>query len=219
MGIKRITRRRGDSFRGVAVRANFLSFDCPDLQFPVRQMSREMAKPMVGSWKRMEKIARYLVNRKRIIWHFKWQDTIDKANVCGDSDWGGRTGSRKSTSVGVWMIGAHCIKTWSVTQRAYALSSAEVEFYGRIEAETRAKGLRNLAVEVGFKNLENGVHSGTDISAAKSVVGRQGLGMMKHLEIGDLWPQKEVKEGKVVVHTVLGAENPSDLGTKILKHS
>ena len=46
-------------FRGVAARASFLSLDCPDLQFPVEQMSREMAKPMVGSWKRMKKIARY----------------------------------------------------------------------------------------------------------------------------------------------------------------
>ena len=36
-------------FRGVAARANFLSLDCPELQFPVKQMSREMAKPMVGS--------------------------------------------------------------------------------------------------------------------------------------------------------------------------
>ena len=39
---------------------------------------------------------------------------------------------------------------------------------------------------------------------------------MKHLEIRDLWLQKEVNEGKVVVHKVLGTENPSDLGTKIL---
>ena len=52
-------------FRGVAARANFLSLGCLDLQFPVKQMSREMAKPKVGSWKRMKKIARYLVNRKR----------------------------------------------------------------------------------------------------------------------------------------------------------
>ena len=61
-------------FRGVVVRAIFLSLACPDLQFPVKQMSREMAKPMVGSWKRMKKIARYLINRKRVILHFNWQD-------------------------------------------------------------------------------------------------------------------------------------------------
>ncbi len=102
------------------------------------------------------------------------------------------------------MIGGHCIKTWSVTQGAYALSSAEAEFYAMIEAVLRAKGLRNLAVEVGFTDLENIVHIGTDSRAAKSFVGR------------DLWLQKEVNEGKVVVHKVLGTENPSDLGTKIL---
>ena len=52
-------------FGGVTAQANFLSLERPDLQSPVRQMNREMAKPMVGSRKRMEKLARYLVNRKR----------------------------------------------------------------------------------------------------------------------------------------------------------
>ena len=47
-------------FRGVAAR-----------ELPVKQMSRDMAKPTVGSCRRMKKIARYLVNRKRIIWHFE----------------------------------------------------------------------------------------------------------------------------------------------------
>ena len=114
------------------------------------------------------------------------------------------------------MLGTHCIKTWSVTQGAHALSSAEVEFYAMIEAATRAKGLRNLAVEIGFRSLENVVHIGTDSSAAKSFVGRKGLGKMKHLERRDLWLQKEVRDGKVIVNKVLGTENPSDLGTKIL---
>ena len=129
---------------------------------------------------------------------------------------GGRTGSRKSTSGGVWMIGGHCIKTWSVTQGAYALSSAEAKFYAMIEAVLRAKGLRNLTVEVRFIDLENIAHIGTDSSAAKSFVGRLGLRKMKHLEIRDLWLQKEVHEGRVVVHKVLGTENLSGLETKIL---
>ena len=36
-------------FRGVAARANLLSPDCPDSQFPVKQMSREMAKPKAAA--------------------------------------------------------------------------------------------------------------------------------------------------------------------------
>ena len=39
---------------------------------------------------------------------------------------------------------------------------------------------------------------------------------MRHLEIRDLWLQKEVWEGKVVVNKILGTENPTDLMTKIL---
>ena len=101
-------------------------------------------------------------------------------------------------------------------QGDYALSSAEAEFYAMIEAVTRAKGLRSLAVGVGFVDLENVVHIGTDSSAAKSFVGRQGLGKMKHLEIRDLWLQKEVQDGKVEVSKILGTVNPSDSGTKIL---
>ena len=40
-----------------------------------------------------------------------------------------------------------------MTQGAYALISAEAKFYAMIEAVLRAKGLRNLAVEVGFTDL------------------------------------------------------------------
>ena len=60
------------------------------------------------------------------------------------------------------------------------------------------------------------VHLGTDSNAAKSFVNRRGLGKMRHLEIRDLWLQKEIREGRVLVHKVLGTENPADLMTKIL---
>ena len=114
------------------------------------------------------------------------------------------------------MLGNHCIKTWSATQGAYALSSAEAEFYGMIEGVTRAKGLLSLANELGFKELSNVVHLGTDSSAAKSFVSRRGLGRMRHLEIRDLWLQKEVRDGKVEVSKIPGNQNPADLMTKCL---
>jgi hypothetical protein len=54
-------------FRGVVARLNYLSGDCPDLQFPVKQCTREMANPTWGSWKGVKKIARYLLVRKRLM--------------------------------------------------------------------------------------------------------------------------------------------------------
>ena len=73
-----------------------------------------------------------------------------------------------------------------------------------------------MAGELGFCHLSNKIRLGTDSSAAKSFVCRRGLGKMRHLEIRDLWLQKEVADGKVVVEKVVGELNPADLMTKIL---
>ena len=114
------------------------------------------------------------------------------------------------------MLGNHCIKTWSCTQGAIALSSAEAEFYAMIEAVIRAKGVLNVMREIGCV-IADQVQLFTDSSAAKSFVSRRGLGKMKHLEIRDLWLQREVGLGKVIVNKVAGPKNPADLMTKFLK--
>jgi hypothetical protein len=114
------------------------------------------------------------------------------------------------------MLGKHCIKTWSSTQGAVALSSAEAEFYAMIEAVIRGKGILNIMLEMGFLITER-IQLFTDSSAAKSFVSRTGLGRMKHLEIRDLWLQREVGLGKVLVNKVEGPRNPADLLTKYLK--
>ena len=133
-----------------------------------------------------------------------------------DSDWAGDKGSRKSTPGGVIMWGSHCIKTWGSSQGAVALSSAEAEFYAMIEGVIKVKGVASVAEEVGFEIASMVVELGTDSSAAKSFVARQGLGRMKHLEVRDLWLQQEVKEGKVKVVKIPGTKNAADLMTKIL---
>ena len=43
-------------FRANAARMNFLSLDCPDIQFPSKNCSREMSCPKVGSWKIFKKV-------------------------------------------------------------------------------------------------------------------------------------------------------------------
>ena len=87
-----------------------------------------MANPVIGAWKRLKRVTRFVKARKSVIWDFPWQDECVEVHVYADSDWGGRRGSRKSTSGGLVMIGKHCVKTWSTSQGAYALSSAEADF-------------------------------------------------------------------------------------------
>ena len=67
--------------------------------------------------------------------------------------------------------------------------------------------------------MSNVIQLGTDSSAAKSFVCRRGLGKMKHLEIRDLWLQKEVAMGKLVARKIPGERNPADLMTKVLRLS
>ena len=164
----------------------------------------------------MKKLARYLVARARVVWRYAWQDEARGSWTYGDSDWGGTARDRKSTSGGCFVLGGHCIKTWSATQQAIALSSAEAELYAMVEAVTRAKGLCSFAREIGFVGLDNVIWLGTDSSAAQSFVSRRGLGRMRHLDIRDMWLQKEVLEGNVVVAKVAGTKNPADLMTKTL---
>ncbi len=44
----------------LATRCNYLSMDRPDMQFAVKEACREMAKPAVGAWSRLERIGQYL---------------------------------------------------------------------------------------------------------------------------------------------------------------
>ena len=114
------------------------------------------------------------------------------------------------------MLGNHCIKTWSSTQGAIALSSAEAEFYAMIDAVIKGKWVSTVASEMGIPGATGQLILGTDSSAAKSFVSRRGLGRMRHIEIRDLWLQQEVLKGNITVKKIPGIENPADLMTKFL---
>ena len=101
-----------------------------------------MARSNRGAWRKAKKVARYLVNRKAVIWEYEWQQDCREAVVMSDSDWGGNSRDRKFTSGAVSMLRKHAIKTWSCTQGAYALSSAEAEFYARSGGQ--GKGFEEL---------------------------------------------------------------------------
>ena len=115
------------------------------------------------------------------------------------------------------MYGSHCWRTWASTQGAVALSSAETEFYAMVDGTLNGKWARTLAEEVGVVVGGERITVKVDSEAAKSFVGRRGLGRMRHIEVRDLWLQEEVRNGKVKVEKVKGTENPADLMTKFLK--
>ena len=109
------------------------------------------------------------------------------------------------------MLGAHCLKTWCLTQAAIALSSDEAEYYSMVEGATRGIGIQTMLRELG---IHSSITLVTDSSAAKSLGSRRGTGKIRHLETKWLWLQAEVAKGNVRLEKVAGEENPADVLTK-----
>ena len=114
------------------------------------------------------------------------------------------------------MRGKHCLRTWSTTQGAIALSTAEAELYAMVDGVLRMKGIKSMLVELGLASCDDVIELQVDGAAGKSFISRRGLGKMRHVELRDLWIQREVGEGKVRVVKDEGKADPADVGTKFL---
>ena len=54
-----------------------------------------------------------------------------------------------------------------------------------------------------------------DASAALGILQRQGVGRVRHLDVGVLWLQEQQLKRLVDLTKVLGTQNPADLMTRI----
>ena len=203
-------------FRALAARANYMAADVPNIQYPTKEVCRDMSKPSVEAYERIKKLARYLLSFTEVRFDYEFQDENEaaKLRVFTDSDWAGCRKSRKSTSGGAILLGKHCLRTWSSTQPVHALSVAEAEYYALIEGATRCLGVQSMLRDVGVAT--DIVVLSTDSSSAKSYASRRGLGKMRHIEVKDLWLQEAVCRGRIRLQKVDGRHNPADLFTKFL---
>ena len=104
-----------------------------EIQYAVKQICRGMSKPTKGDKKRLKRLARYLKGAPRMIIKYHWQPRESEVWGYSDSDWAGCKKSAKSTSGGVLMRVTHLLKSWSTTERAIALSSAEAELIAAVK--------------------------------------------------------------------------------------
>ena len=137
-------------FRGLAARSNYLAADRPDCAFLAKEICRWMSAPTELGLQSLQRLARYLVGRPRLVWHYNWQDTRH-FDVYSDTDWAGCPKTRKSTTGGCVMLGTHLIKSWSSTQPSIALSSGEAEVVGVTRACATVLGFRSLLSDLGMQ--------------------------------------------------------------------
>ena len=200
-------------YRAMAARANYLAQDRTDIQFAAKECCRGMANPTHGDLKALRRLARYLICVPRVVWQFVFQARPDRIRVYSDSDWAGCRRTARSTSGGVAMLGAHCLRSYSVTQKFVTLSSGEAELMAMVKATTEAIGLTQLAAGWGI-DLQASVF--VDSTAALAVTNRKGCGKLRHVRIGYLWIQELAEADTVLFAKVRGEVNPADIATKHL---
>ena len=120
-----------------------------------------------------------------------------------------------------FLHGKHPLKTHSRTQSTIALSSAEAELFATFQGASEGLGMAAMALVFG-KVMVPWMY--VDASAAIGIAQRKGLGKIRHLHTQSLWVQDAVREKRVLLDKVPGAENPADMYTKhldaqtLLKH-
>ena len=111
------------------------------------------------------------------------------------------------------MLNGACLKFWSTTQAVRALSSGAVEYYACLKGASLALGFQSMCAD-----LEDTVklQLNTDSAAAMGMIGRRGLGKVRHIEVGYLWLQDLAADKRIIMSKVQWSQNPAVLGTKIL---
>ena len=149
--------------------------------------------------------------KPRAYQEFGWQRRPTKLEAYTDSDFAGCAKTRKSTSGGCILWGAHCLKGWSKTQSIIALSSGEAELAALVKGSVELMGMRSIMGDFGFQVI---LDLATDATAAIGMVVREGLGKVRHLAVADFWVQEKQRLGEIAYKKVDGHLNPADAMTK-----
>ena len=206
------------TFRALAARGNFLAQDRVDISYSTKELCREFAAPANSSHQRLKRLARFLIDARRLVYKYDWQDsaTASELTVFVDTDFAGCRVTRRSTNGGTMMRGSHCLKHWSTTQPTIALSSGEAELGGLCKGAANGIGLRSVGRDLGI-SLSLRVRS--DATAALGISRRLGIGKIRHLDTSLLWIQQKIRDKDLSVDKVLGADNPADCLTKHVDRS
>ena len=204
---------KSTKYKRRVARGNVLQQDRVEIQFAVKELSRDMCNPRTSSWEALTRLAKYLKGRPRMVQRFDYQPMVNTVNVFTDADWAGENSSRKSTSGGAMQLGDHVLKSWASTQSVIALSSGESEFYVIVKGASQGMGMKSLLADLNFPCH---IKVLTDATTGKSIASRRGLGRVRHVDVANLWIQEKVRNGDIAVLKIKNSYNSSDIGTKHL---
>jgi hypothetical protein len=132
-------------------------------------------------------------------------------DMFSDTDYAGCVETRRAMTCGQYFTDGQPIYGFARRQGVQSTSSGEAELYGASSVAFDGRLIKELFEWLGFEVVYN-LH--TDSSSAKSMINRDGVGGVKHLDVRALWLQQEREKNGLKVRKVAGERNPADLGTK-----
>ena len=185
----------------------------PDVQYPIKEVSRMVQKPTTRTWQNIRIICRYLKGTLHFVLKLE-SDDKDGWNLVGWSDASWASGpSCRSTSGGVITLNGAILSSWSRTQHITALSSAEAELVALALMTTELQYVLHLCEELSLRVKTTAL---TDASAALLCTQKRGPGKMKHINLRTLYVQDVMRQGIIEYVKVPGEENQADMLTKAM---
>ena len=83
--------------------------DRVDLSLAAKDLATRMARLRIWDGVPLNRVLRYLANRRRCRYVYRWQEIPSQWDIYTDSDWGNDTETRRSTSGGMVMMGIHLL--------------------------------------------------------------------------------------------------------------
>ena len=74
-------------YRAICARMNFASQDCPNIQFAIKELCRDMSSPSARSIQRLKRHARHWISWVDVSITFPWREEVDSLSVYVDSNW------------------------------------------------------------------------------------------------------------------------------------
>ena len=185
----------------------------PDVQYPIKEVSRMVQKPTTRTWQNIRIICRYLKGTLHFVLKLE-SDDKDGWNLVGWSDASWASGPNcRSTSGGVITLNGAILSSWSRTQHITALSSAEAELVALALMTTELQYVLHLCEELSLRVKTTAL---TDASAALLCTQKRGPGKMKHINLRTLYVQDVMRQGIIEYVKVPGEENQADMLTKAM---
>ncbi|RVW92102.1 Retrovirus-related Pol polyprotein from transposon TNT 1-94 [Vitis vinifera] len=190
----------------------------PDIAFIVNVLGRYLSNPGHDHWVAAKKVMRYLQRTKDFMLVYRKVDNLEVVGY-SDSDFGGCSDDRKSTSRYIFMLAGGAISWKSVKQSLIASSTMYAEFVACYGASSQAVWLRNLISELQvvdsiFRPIVIYCDNNAVVFYSKNNKISTGS---KHMEIKYLTVKDLVKKGDIVIEHIRTESILADPLTKGLK--